>query len=192
MDFTNYDGWSRRHRLYCGYDTRKLPFIGRGTQGSAYLLPDHRVLKVFKYKDECKDQINTLINASTGRFFPRVYEYDDSSIIMEHIDGVRLDKFLKTNMLTRKISYELVELILDFIRLGFTKQDIRIFHIYVQRDESIRAIDPRKSYIQVEPYPFNMLKGIYRLGQLERFFHHIKQPYYHIYKQWKTRFYNEI
>lgn len=178
---------SKNDRLYCGYDINKLIFIGKGTQGSVYLLPEHKVIKVFKYKDCCMDQLNTLLYASAEcNYFPKVYNYDNYSIVMEYIDGIQLDDYLKENKLSRNISYELVKLIMEFKRLGFTKQDIHLFHIFVQNDgSSIRAIDPRKSFEEDFPYPYYMLKGLQKAGVLDRFLHHIKHRYKEVYMEWK-------
>lgn len=176
---------------YCGIDISNLQFIGEGTQGKAYLLPDGKVIKVFRRKTPCTDQLLILQSGSKSRFFPAVYKYDDYSIIMEFVDGVKLKYYLGDTELSKKLSFELVELIKEFENLKFTRLDIRLPHIFVQPDESIKIIDPRKSFVIIQPYPFQMLKGLNRLGVLEEFFELIRFEYSEIYTKWKNLWMSE-
>lgn len=176
---------SKPENLYCNNDISNLPFIGQGGQGKVYLFPDHKVIKVFNHKSCCADQLFTLQVAAHSRFFPKVYDYDDYSIIMDFIDGIEINKYLRKYPLNKKLVFELVELIREFETLGFKKLDVHLPHIFVQLDESIKVIDPRKSFKEIQPFPYYMLKGLRNRGLLKTFFEIIKPEYPEIYLSWR-------
>lgn len=175
---------SKNENLYCHIDISDLPFLGQGGQGQVYLLPDRKAIKIFRHASCCADQLFTLQVAINSRFFPKVYDYDEYSIIIDYIEGIELHKYLRNNPLSKKLAFELVELISEFEKLGFKKLDIHLPHIFVQFDESIIAIDPRKSFQEIQPYPYHMLKGLKNIGFLDTFFKLISSEYPEIYLTW--------
>jgi predicted Ser/Thr protein kinase len=170
---------------YLGYDVNKLKLIGQGHQGRVYILPDDKVLKVFDKPDSCKKQLEVLLKARDSRFFPTVYDFDNYSIIMSFVYGSRLSFYLKNNNINKHLSIELVELIDELKKLGFTKLDARLGHIFLQPDDTVKVIDPRDSYEKMQPYPKSLLKGLQKHGDLRAFFDYIKQDYPSYYKSWK-------
>lgn len=171
---------------YCGIDISNLKFIGQGHQGKVYLLPPDKVIKVFKKSNSCKSQLYILQCGNKSRFFPKVYEHDNYSIIMDFINGVTIGEYLKNHDLNENLSFQLVELFNNFESLGFTRIDIRLGHIFVQADKSIKIIDPRKNFEIVQKYPLSMLKGLRKLGVSDDFFDIIQYKYPKQYKKWKN------
>lgn len=170
---------------YLGYDVNKLKLIGQGHQGKVYLLPDDKVLKVFYNQDACKKQLEVLVSAKNSRFFPTVYDFDSYSIIMSFVYGSSLSVYLKYNNINKHLSLELVKLIDELKKLGFTRLDVRLGHIFLQPDDNVKVIDPRKSYERNQPYPKSMLKGLQKHGDLRAFFNYIKPDYPEYYKYWR-------
>jgi predicted Ser/Thr protein kinase len=170
---------------YLGFDIDKLKLIGMGHEGKVYLLPNDMVLKVFHNTESCKRQIEILLKAQNSRFFPTVYSFDNFSITMSFVYGSTLSYYLKQNNINKHISLELVKLIDEFKRLGFTKLDMRLGHIFLQPDETVKVIDPRGSYTRVLSYPRSMLHGIQKRGELTEFFRYIKTDYPDYYKYWR-------
>lgn len=171
--------------IFCGIDISKLPILGEGRQGWVYQLSENRVIKVYKNRNSCINQLLILQQAAHSKYLPKVYVYDDNSIIMEFIKGVSMNKYLKSNRLNKKIAIELVELIMEFKHLGFTRLDIRISHIFIQEDELIRIIDPRGCFKIFQPYPLLMLRGLREFDALDDFFEFIKDDYANINIDWK-------
>jgi predicted Ser/Thr protein kinase len=170
---------------YLGYDINKLKLIGQGHQGKVYLLPNDKVLKVFNTQDSCKKQLEVLLSAKNSRFFPTVYDYDSYSIVMSFVYGSCLSFYLKQNNINKKLSLELVRLIDELKKLGFSRLDARLGHIFLQPDDTVKVIDPRESYERVQPYPRSMLKGLQKHGDLRAFFDYIKHDYPDYYKSWR-------
>ncbi|WP_411682679.1 serine/threonine protein kinase [Clostridium thailandense] len=179
-----YDYTDRNY--YCGIDIRNLRFVGQGHQGKVYLLPPNKVIKVFNSSHSCKSQLHILQCGRKSKFFPKVYRYDDFSIIMSFINGVTLSEYLKDHDINKNLSFQLVEIFNDFESLGFTRIDIRLGHIFVQANESVKIIDPRKNFEIVQKYPISMLKGLKRHGVLNKFFNIIQYKYADQYKKWKN------
>jgi hypothetical protein len=171
--------------IHLGYDISKLLIIGQGYQGRAYLLPDHKVLKVFRSSHSCKSQLETLQKAKNSRFFPTVFDYDKYSILMSFVYGSNLSDYLKLDKLDKPLSLELVKVIEEFKNLGFSRLDIRLGHVFVQADKTVKVIDPRGSFVIVQPYPLLMMKGLKRRGALEAFLNFIKDDYPDYYNYWK-------
>ncbi|QGU95790.1 serine/threonine protein kinase [Clostridium bovifaecis] len=170
---------------YLGYDINKLKLIGQGREGKVYLLPDDKVLKVFHNSNSCTRQIEILLKVQNSRFFPTVFNFDNYSIIMSFVYGSTLSFYLKRNNINKHLSLELVRLIDEFKKLNFAKLDMRLGHIFLQPDETVKVIDPRGSYERKQPYPRSMLHGLQKRGDLKDFFHYIKYDYPDYYKYWK-------
>ena len=170
---------------YLGYDVNKLKLIGQGHQGKVYMLPNDKVLKVFYNPDSCKKQLEVLLSTKDSRFFPTVFDFDSYSIIMSFVYGSRLSFYLERNHINKHLSVELVKLIDEFKKLGFSKLDARLGHIFLQPDDTVKVIDPRKSYEIILPYPKSMLKGLQKHGDLRAFFDYIKKDYPEYYKYWR-------
>ena len=177
---------TRKYRFdYLGYDIDKLKLIGEGHEGKVYMLPYDKVLKVFHSMDSCKQQLEVLLNAKDSKFFPTVYDFDGYSIIMSFVFGSTLSYYLKQNRISKHLSLELVRLIEEFKKLGFTRLDMRLGHIFLQPDDTVKVIDPRGSYEKIQPYPRSMLKGLQKHGDLKDFFDFIKSDYPDYYKNWR-------
>lgn len=174
---------------YFGYDINKLKLLGQGHEGKVYLLPDDKVLKVFYYTNSCKRQIEILLKTQDSRFFPSVFNFDDQSIVMSFIYGSSLSQYLTYNDINKQLSIELVKLIDEFKKLHFTRLDMRLGHIYIQPDETVRVIDPRGSYEKKQPYPRSMLNGLKKRDNLREFLNNIKDEYPDYYKYWRKMMY---
>lgn len=177
---------------YSGFDISMFQLIGQGHEGKVYLLPNDRVIKVFHNSNSCKRQIEILIKARNSRFFPTVFYFDNYSIVMEFIRGSTLSHYFKYNDIDKELSLELVRLIEEFKKLGFTKLDMRLGHIFLRPDRTIKVIDPRGSYEEIRTYPKSMLKGLSKRYVLDDFFKYIRDDYPHYYKYWREMVYKEL
>jgi hypothetical protein len=173
---------------YTEIDLDKLKLIGQGHEGKVYLLSSNMVLKVFHSMDSCRRQIHILNKTKDSRFFPTVYDHDDYCIVMSFVYGSTLSYYLSKNRIDRNLSFELVKLIDEFRRLQFTKLDMRLGHIYLQPDETIKVIDPRGSYDLHLSYPRSMLKGLQERHALNDFYNYIRHDYPDYYRYWRSKF----
>jgi RIO-like serine/threonine protein kinase len=135
--------------------------------------------------NSCKQQLEVLLEAKNSRFFPTVFDFDSYSIIMSFVYGSTLSHYLKQHSINKHLSLELVKLIDEFKKLHFTRLDMRLGHIFIQPDDTIKVIDPRGSHEKIQPYPRSMLKGLQKHGDLRDFFDNIKHDYPEYYKHWR-------
>lgn len=169
-----------------GFNFHNSTFLGEGRYGKVFLLLDGRVIKIFRDIDSCIHECLILESVKGSPHFPRVYECRDNYIIREFVGGVCITDYIRKNGLSTKLAVNLIELIEDFQKLGFTRLDIRCSHIFVQPDESLKVIDPRRHYDINLPYPKNMLNNLKKLKVKKFFMHVLKKEHPSLYAKWRT------
>ena len=150
-------------------DIKECKLLGKGDEGSVYLTPEGFALKIFTKKKNAKDEAETLEKAKDSRFFPKVIFLADNMMLREYVPGKNLYEFLNNNGLSYNLSVEIIELIEDFKRLKFKRINIRNNHIFVNENEKIQVIDPRKTYIKETPYPKDIISILDKLNLFDRF-----------------------
>lgn len=180
---------NKLNNKYLGVDLNQCKFIGKGTQGKVYLLPDQkRVIKIYNSPKDCKGEVKILLSVRNDPHFPRIYAYNNLCMIRDYVPGVCIRKYLKNHKLSKTLAINIVKLIESFKSEGFKKLDIRSTHIFVQTDESIIVIDPRSVFTKKVSYPYKILKTLDKSGNLPRFMNILKEEYPELYKQWMHKY----
>lgn len=163
-------------------------FLGKGNNGVVYKIDETKIIKVFNEEKVCKKELEILKGSSKCSSFPRVYDYGDYFIIREMVEGIRLDKYLNNYPINHEIVQSIVELIKEFKKLNYKKLDIRCKDLYVQKDFTLRVIDPKNNYTKTMNYPRHLMKGIYKRNQIGYFFFYLNQIDKELCEKWKTQF----
>jgi len=150
-------------------DIKQCTLLGSGDEGSVYLTPEGFALKIFSNKKNAKYETEILENAKDSRFFPDVIFLADNMMLREYVSGENLCGYINKNSLSYNLSVEIIELIEDFKRLKFKRINIRNAHIFVNENEKIQVIDPRKTYIKETPYPKDIIKILVKLNIFDDF-----------------------
>ncbi|ABS34562.1 protein kinase [Clostridium botulinum] len=166
---------------------RKGEFLGSGHNGIVYLLPDKKVIKIFKEKKVCKKEREILQKTNNSKYFPKVYDYGEYFILREYIRGERLDHYIKQNGINKRLTHNIIKLIKEFERLKFKKLDIRCKDIYVDKKYKLRIIDPKNNYSKTVVYPRHLMKGLNKLKVLDDFLIHVEKEEPKYYDLWSTR-----
>ncbi|KAA8676334.1 serine/threonine protein kinase [Clostridium sp. MT-14] len=166
---------------------RGANFLGCGHNGIVYLLEDNKVIKIFRNKYVCKNEYDILKKTSKSKYFPEVYFHGDYYIVRSYISGERLDYYIKQNGLNKEIAVNIIQLIKEFKKLGFTKLDIRCKDLYLDDDFSIKVIDPKNNYSKNCDYPRHLMKGLSKLGVLDNFLEIVKKEYSEDYGKWNFK-----
>lgn len=132
-------------KLYGGLNINKLQFLGAGTQGKVYKIDSRKCIKIFKRKQICADELETLAMAQKDSHFPTLYAFGENYIIREFIDGIELDKYLSSHSLTQSISNKIIELYEAMNLVGYTRLDAAPFHIFLTPSDDIRLIDTARA-----------------------------------------------
>ena len=167
---------------------RTSEYLGCGHNGIVYMLPNQRVIKIFKDKKICKKEYSIFIKTKKSKYFPKVYDHGDYFIVRDFAGGQRLDKYIKKNGINEEISHNLLELIYEFKNLNFKRLDIRCKDLYLKEDYSITVIDPKNNYSKKVIYPRHLMKGLNNLGVLDNFLSLVNDEDPEIYELWNFSF----
>lgn len=162
----------------------KFKYLGSGHSGSVYLMPNGKCIKVCHKSKSCKHEYEIYKKVEGSCHFPKAYKVTSQYLIRDYVGGRCVINYIKKNGMSKTLARNLIELINDFKSLGFTRLDMRLPHIFVQKDMSIMVIDPRCTYSRKVPYPYHMIKGLKRLGVLKSFLNVLKSEYPDLYNKW--------
>ena len=154
-------------------DVKECEFLGKGKEGAVYLTPEGYDLKVFYNKRKDLDEAKLLEQVKDSRFFPKVLFIVNNVILRDYVHGDNLYDYIKKNNLSYNLSTEIIDLIEDFKRLKFTRLDIRNAHIFVDKNEKIQVIDPRKVFVKNIPFPKEIIKVLVKLNVFDDFLTHL-------------------
>ncbi len=158
--------------------------LGEGHNGFIYLLPEGKVIKICKNVKSCRNEYEILKRIRKNRYFPRVYGMLGNYMIRDYVDGIPLNKYIKSHGLDRELAIELIGLLDEFRKLGLRKQDIRCKDIMVDPSQNLMVIDPKKFYSKDRNFPKHLSKGLYRLGVLDTFMEIVRQEKPKLYRKW--------
>lgn len=171
-------------KLYAGLNIKELQFLGAGTQGKVYKIDSHKCIKIFKRKQVCNDEIETLVMAQKDSHFPRLYEFGQDYIIREYIDGIELDKYLSSHPLTQSISNKIIELYEAMNLVGYNRLDAAPFHIFLTPLDEIKLIDTARAMNKKTIYPSLIVEGLAELGYKKQFLSFVKTNRRDLYTKW--------
>jgi predicted Ser/Thr protein kinase len=173
-----------RVEAYGGLDLEELELLGSGTQGRVYRIDSGRCIKVFKSGYECEDELEALLMGQVDGHFPRVYYAGRNFIIRECVNGIQLNKYLFKHPLTPSLCQKLIELYESMIKVGYSRLDAAIFHIFVTPPGELKLIDTSKAYKKRAIYPSLIINGLKELGYKEEFLSYVEHTRPDIYGIW--------
>ena len=161
--------------------------LGEWHNGSVYLLPEGKVVKICYEIKSCKKEYDILRKIKKNKYFPRAYGMAGNYMIRDYVDGTTLKEHIKKNGFDRDLAIKLMDLLKEFKRLDFKKQDIRCKDIIVQPDGRLMIIDPKKFYSKKRDFPRHLSKGLYKLGVVDVFMNIVREEKPKLYKQWQKK-----
>lgn len=158
--------------------------LGRGHNGVVYLLPDGKVIKVCFSEESCRGEYYILNKVNGNKYFPKVYGMNGNYMIRDYVGGICLRDYIKEYGFDKKMALKVIALLEEFDKLKFTKRDIRCKDIFVQPDNTLKVIDPKKCYSKERDFPRHLSKGFEKLGILDYFMEVVKEKKPKLYKRW--------
>ncbi|WP_291649316.1 hypothetical protein [Clostridium sp.] len=171
-------------KLYDGININELQLLGSGTQGKVYKIGTEKCIKIFKKKQSCRNEIQTLLMAQANPHFPKIYSYGKKHIIREYIDGIELNKYLLSHPLTSDISSKIIDIYDAMYSIGYARLDSALFHIFLTPLNDIKLIDTAKAMKKKRVYPKLIIKGLDNLGYKEEFLNFVQVERPEIYARW--------
>lgn len=166
---------------------KKAKYLGEGNNGIVYELPNNKVIKIFLEEKVCKSEAYIFRRTRKSRYFPNMYAHGKFYIVREKVCGIRLDKYIKRNGLSKELSKKLYKLLKEFKRLGFTKIDTRCKDVYVTENLELRMIDPKGCYTRKMDFPRHLMKRFNKLKVLDDFLCNIEEIDPKLCKYWKCK-----
>ena len=80
---------------------------------------------------------------------------------------------------------KLIFMLDEFKRIGFTKQDTQIRHIFINELGEIKVIDHKRAFSRTTNVPVRLLKDLKEIGFLDEFLKHVKIVDLSLYNKWK-------
>lgn len=165
-------------------DIKKCEFLGKGKEGAVYLTPEGFALKIFYKTKKAKAEVQLLEKVKESRFFPNVMFIANNMVLREYVYGETLKDYIKKNGLSYNLSKEIIDLIEDFKSMKFKRLNIRNAHIFVDNNEQIKVIDPRKIFSKNTPYPKDIIKILVKLDLFEEFLKNLLEYKPQLIKYW--------
>lgn len=159
-------------------------FLGKGCTGKVYLMTDGRALKIFKNVNKCRHEYDILKSVEGSVHFPKAYECFDNYMIRDYVGGINGYIYIEKYGITREFVLSVIQLIDDLEKLGFTKLDVRFPHLFIQNDNTIMLIDPRKNFTVDMPYPKSLLRSLRHRGMLPNFLKILMEERFDLYEKW--------
>jgi putative serine/threonine protein kinase len=160
--------------------------IGKGKQGRVYKLASDRCIKIYSDEQHAQMEYKSYCRAEGSPVIPKLYEAGPNYLIMELVQGASLDRYLKKKgAMTRSDTERILFIIHEMIRLGFTRIDAAVFHIFIDQDQPTgKVIDLVNSYTKQYHIPLVMFKGLSKLNVLNSFLTHVKALDPELYQMW--------
>lgn len=174
-------------KLYEGINLKDLIILGQGYQGKVYKIDSEKCIKIFKKREVCFDEIETLVMAQKDNHFPKLYSFGDDYIIREYIDGIELDKYLLKNELTPTICKNIIDIYKAMDSVGFRRLDCALFHIFITTSHEFKVIDTARCMKKQTTYPSIILSDLKPLGYKDIFLSYVKEHEIELYNNWKEK-----
>lgn len=171
-------------KKYSEYNLKTLKLLGEGYQGRVYKIDSNKCIKIFKDRNECFDEIETLVMCQKDSHFPKLYDFGEKFIVREYIEGIELDKYLSKNKITTDICKEIITIYKSMKNIGFTRLDTAIFHIFITPNHEFKIIDTARAMKKKSICPYILLKNLKSLGYDKFFLSYVKENEIELYNKW--------
>ncbi len=163
-------------------DNYKL--LGKGAEGSVYLSKEGYAIKIFNKIKNADDEGMILKKTHNSRFFPKLIIQLGNILIRECVYGNNLYEYITSNNLSKKLAFEIIEFIEEIKMLNFSRVNIRNAHIFIDNNEKLMVIDPRKPFTKITPYPKDIIKILLKTQCYDKFLEYVAQYDHSLLSYW--------
>lgn len=122
---------------------KELVFLGKGVEGKVFLTPNGNALKAYSKTSLCRREYKILKNMEGNKYFPKVLMCKGRFMLREYVKGTPIKEYIQKNGLSKKLALNLIEFAEKFEKLEIRLDGIGR-HVFIQEDESIKVVDPRR------------------------------------------------
>jgi len=161
------------------------PLIGKGVQGAVFQLSDRECVKIFPNPSHAMKEKEALLTAHHLPFVPKMFEFGSNYIVMEFCKGPSLKEYIQKNRkITESITKELVFILKEMKRIGFTSVDLSLRHV-IMTENGFKLVDHVHSFSgKAAPKPLKLFSDLSRWGVLVNFLQQVKEIDPKLYQEW--------
>ncbi|WP_300384249.1 serine/threonine protein kinase [Clostridium sp.] len=180
-------------------ELQNCKLLGSGAEGTVYLSNEGYAIKCFRKIKAAKSEDEILQVTKDSRFFPKTIVRFSNVMVREYVSGKNLSEHLASKGLSYKLSCEIIDLLEDLKVLEFTRLNVRNAHIFIDEEDNLKVIDPRKPFSKIDPYPKDIINILVKASLYDKFlqdvltYNHTLLPYWtdaynQLFKRRKKRF----
>ncbi|SKC70017.1 hypothetical protein [Maledivibacter halophilus] len=148
-----------------GINVMDLNFIGKGVEGKVFLTPNGEALKVYRNTSLCKREYKILKMMEGNKYFPKVIKCKGKFMLREYIEGVPIKEYIEKNGLSKNLAHNLIEFAKEFEELKLRLDGVSK-HVFIEEDESIKVVDPRRKKHYMHK---SILRTLKKLGVIDKY-----------------------
>lgn len=168
-------------------DSAGFDLIGKGSQGAVFKITEDRCVKIFIKRKYCKKESRAYKAARLSSIVPKAYEFGENYIVMELLKGQTLyDYFMSKPTISKTLASRLLAIFKEMKKIGFTRIDASLLHIYINEKGVIKVIDHFNSLRQEYDIPVRFFDGLKEFDLLIPFMNHIKDIDSSQYGEWNN------
>ncbi|MBY6086362.1 serine/threonine-protein kinase [Priestia flexa] len=161
--------------------------IGSGKDGQVYHLKNGKCIKIYYNEATQQKELQALKLGQSSSVIPRIYEAGYNYIILEYIESISLARYIKrTNSLPFSLVKEIILLLDELQRVGFTRWDAEVRHILITKDGHLKVIDLKRALTSDTKVPTKLFQGLEKLGVLDLFFKHLRDLRPDLHLKWSS------
>jgi RIO-like serine/threonine protein kinase len=138
------------------------------------------------YTDEIKaeKEYEALQSAAKIGIAPQVFGRKGTYVVMEPIHAPTLADYLTNGSITLDLTKQLLQLLHDFEKIGFTRSDQKPEYIYMMPDNSLKVVNLyRHNRLPAKTLPKRIMRGMG--SQLALFLQYVKKLELDTYRRWR-------
>ncbi|MFD0824464.1 kinase [Neobacillus sp. M.A.Huq-85] len=161
--------------------------IGKGSDGSIFQISPEKCIKIFEKEETFRNELLAYQAGKSSSVIPTLYEYGRNYIVIEFINGPSLRHYLKNEKeLSESTAQKLLFMLDEFKRIGFTRLDTQIRHIFINELGEIKVIDHKRAFSRKTNAPVRLLKDLRKIGFLDEFLEYVEIFSWSLYNEWKS------
>lgn len=162
-------------------------FISKGCHGAVFKLSADRCVKIFLKNKSAAQEADAYTRIKGWTRCPKIYEVGPNYIVMEYIEGLTLEEYLKTkNYISESITKQILLILQEMKKLGFSRIDIRLHNAMVTKDDTIKVIDLVSEFHKKGSMAKRLFRGLEVLGLLDLFIAQVKEIDFKSYSEIKS------
>ena len=165
------------------FDMDSWVLVKKERDGYLFKMDNGRMIKIYFKKEKMEKDQKFLEKVADSKYFPNVHEIDGNCLIRDRLPGITLKKHIKKHGMNRKVVEIIVALLMEFKRLKFKTNDVKLSKVYIDDNENVKVLPMHRSYTKKMEFPEKLIKDLIKLAVIDMFMSILKEVEPSIYKE---------